>query len=218
LQTLWHLDLAKQQRPHLLPLQHQSTVVGSVIDIQLAERAVADLLKAFDVDEGDHTANTPQRVAEGFRETLAGYRENPSEHLTVTFSAPKNPGLVVVEGIAVLSTCAHHLLPFTGHATVAYRPSPGQDIVGLSKLARVVQGYARRLQVQERICSQVVDAITDRLQPSGAMCLITARHDCMRLRGALEPFAATTTEARAGLMLDHEIALVHTRHHQGTCR
>src|SRR5579875_3798109 len=121
------------------------------IDVEAAERAVLDLLKALDVDEGDHTANTPRRVAEGMLETLAGYRENPADHLEVTFSAPANPGLVVVEGIAVLSTCAHHLLPFTGHATVAYHASPGQDIVGLSKLARVVQGYSRRLQVQERI-------------------------------------------------------------------
>lgn len=186
-----------------------------LVDRQLAERAVADLLKALGVDEGDHTADTPRRVVEGYVQTLAGYQEDPAAHLEVTFSAPDNPGLVVVEGIAVLSTCAHHLLPFTGHATVAYRPSPGQDIVGLSKLARVVQGYARRAQVQERIGAQVVEAIVGKLRPSGAMCLITARHDCMRLRGALEPFAATTTEARAGLLLDHEIALVHTRHHQG---
>jgi GTP cyclohydrolase I len=178
-----------------------------------AELAIAGLLKAFGVDEGDHTADTPRRVARAWQEMLAGYLEDPADHLSVTFSAPANPGLVVVEGIVVQSTCAHHLLPFTGHATVAYRPSGGQDIVGLSKLARVVQGFSRRLQVQERIGAQVVEAITARLQPSGAMCLITAVHDCMRLRGVVEPFAATTTEAKAGLLLDTEIALIQQRHH-----
>lgn len=185
------------------------------VGTEAAERAVVALLFSLGVDEGDHTVDTPRRVAKAFTETLSGYRENPADHLEVTFSAPSNPGLVIVEGIAVLSTCAHHLLPFTGHATVAYHPGNGQDVVGLSKLARVVQGFSRRLQVQERITAQVVGAIMERLNPSGAMCLITARHDCMRLRGPLEPNATTTTEARDGLMLDHEISLVHQRHNQG---
>jgi GTP cyclohydrolase I len=104
------------------------------------------------------------------------------------------------------------MLPFTGTATVAYRPSPGQQIVGLSKLSRVVQGYAARFQVQERICAQVVGAITDKLNPSGAMCLITATHDCMRLRGVRDPSSATTTQARDGLLLPEEISLIHQQH------
>lgn len=178
-----------------------------------AEVAVKHLLAALGVDEGDHTANTPARVARAWSEMLWGYRENPADHLATTFSAPDNPGLVVVEGIQLTSTCAHHMLPFTGWATVAYRPSPGQNIVGLSKLARVLHGYAARLQVQERIGAQVVDAITDKLRPSGVACLITATHDCMKLRGVGEPHAATTTEARRGLLLDHELSLVHARHH-----
>ncbi|MCC9181090.1 MULTISPECIES: GTP cyclohydrolase I [Mycolicibacterium] len=183
-----------------------------------AAEAVQELLNALGVDEGDHTRKTPQRVAKAWLEMLSGYREDPASHLDVTFSAPTNPGLVIVHGITVNSTCAHHMLPFTGHATVAYRPSNGQSIVGLSKLARLVNGYSRRLQVQERIGAQVVEAITERLQPSGAMCLITATHDCMRLRGVGEPDAATTTEARSGLLLDHEIALIHQRHHGSALR
>ena len=111
--------------------------------------------------------------------------------------------------------CAHHLLPFSGVATVAYRPSPGQRVVGLSKLARVVSGYARRLQVQEQIGYQTTDAITERLRPSGSMVIITAAHDCMRLRGVREGSALTTTYAHSGLLLDHERAAIteaHARH------
>ncbi|ORW33772.1 GTP cyclohydrolase [Mycobacterium paraense] len=187
------------------------------MDLADAEVAVKALLVAMDIDEHDHTADTPSRVARAWRDMLAGYREDPADHLDRTFSAPRDPGLVIVEGVRLISTCAHHLLPFTGHATVAYRPGPCQRIVGLSKLARVVHGYARRLQVQERIGSQVVDAITDRLRPLGAMCLITATHDCMALRGVSEPQAATTTEARHGDLLDHQVALIHARH-QGARR
>lgn len=178
----------------------------------LASDAVYMLLDALGVDEGEHTARTPQRVAKAWMEMLSGYREDPSNHLAVTFPAPENPGLVIVEGITVNSTCAHHMLPFTGRATVAYRPSNGSRIVGLSKLARLVNGFSRRLQVQERIGAQVLEAIVERLQVDGALVLITATHDCMRLRGVGEPSAATTTEARHGLLLDHEITLIHQRH------
>jgi GTP cyclohydrolase I len=179
-----------------------------------AELSVKHLLAALGVDEGDHTANTPARVAKAWHEMLWGYREDPAEHLQTTFSAPTNPGLVIVEGISMTSVCAHHMLPFSGWATVAYRPSPGQRIVGLSKLARVLHGYSARMQVQERIGAQTVDAIVAQLRPSGAICLITATHDCMRLRGVREPSAATTTEAKEGLLLEHELALVHQRHHE----
>lgn len=182
------------------------------INLGDAEIAVKDLLAALDVDESDHTADTPGRVARSLSDMLWGYREDPGQHLEVTFSAPKNPGIVIVDGIELSSMCAHHLLPFNGFATVAYRPSPGQPIVGLSKLVRVVHGYAARLQVQERIGTQVVAALIERRNPSGAMCVITASHDCMRLRGVRAHNAMTTTEARDGLLLDHEIALIHARH------
>ena len=183
------------------------------MDLSEIELSVKHMLAAMGVDEGDHTANTPARVAKAWRDMLWGYTVNPADNLDTTFSAPTNPGLVIVEGIGLSSVCAPHMLPFPGWATVAFRPSPGQRIVGLSKLARVVHGYAARLQVQERIGAQAVDAIQDRLQPSGVMCLITATHDCMRLRGVREPAAATTTEARHGLLLDHEVAIIHARHH-----
>jgi GTP cyclohydrolase IA len=179
------------------------------------ENAVQQLLDALGVDEGEHTAQTPARVARAWREMLWGYNEMPEDHLDTDFPAPEDPGLVVVHGISFASTCAHHLLPFSGTASVAYRPHPGQRIVGLSKLARLVHGYAARLQVQERIGHQVAAGIMRKLNPSGALCVITSRHDCMRLRGVREPGAEATTEARKGMWLEHEITLVHRLHTGG---
>jgi GTP cyclohydrolase I len=159
--------------------------------------AVADLVAALEVDD-PHTVDTPARVARYWTETLGGYDEDPADHLKRTFPGPDDPGLIVVAGIRVNSTCAHHLLPIFGHATVAYRPQPGAEVVGLSKLARVVRGYARRLQVQERLGCQVASALQQRLDPVGAACLITAEHGCMTQRGLMDPGTVTTTVALSG--------------------
>jgi GTP cyclohydrolase I len=161
------------------------------------EQAVAELLAALELDD-PHTEGTPRRVAAMLTEVLAGYDEDPSEHLARVFPGPPDPGLVIVAGIRVQSTCAHHLLPITGKATVAYRPELGAPVVGLSKLARVVTGYARRLQVQERLGWQVVTALHSRLDPLGAACIITAEHGCMSHRGVMQPGTVTTTHALAG--------------------
>ena len=169
-----------------------------MIDIDKAANAIADLLVALHVDEGDHTRNTPGRVAFALAEMLRGYDEDPLVYLRNPFSAPSDPGLIIVAGIRLTSLCAHHLLPITGTATVAYRPRPGDPIVGLSKLARVVSGYALRLQVQERIGHQVTTAIQETLRPLGSACVITAAHGCMALRGIGEPTAVTTTQSLAG--------------------
>lgn len=179
------------------------------------EGAVRQLLSALGVDEGEHTAETPARVARAWREMLWGYNEVPEDHLDTDFPAPDDPGLIVMHGISFASTCAHHLLTFSGTATIAYRPHPGQRIVGLSKLARLVHGYAARLQVQERIGHQATAGIMRKLNPSGAMSVITARHNCMRLRGMREPAAEATTESRKGMWLDREIALIHRLHAGG---
>lgn len=174
--------------------------------------AVRALLDAVDPERDDHTTDTPLRAAKMWRDLLYGAREDPSEHLTKTFSAPIDAGLVIQAGIEMTSVCAHHLLPFTGKATVAYRPSPGQRVVGLSKLTRVLQGYAARLQIQERIGQQVVDAIQERLLPSGCMVVITAGHDCMRLRGVRDDGSDTTTVAARGLLTSEEVSFVHSAH------
>lgn len=169
--------------------------VGSPDPVQ---QAVAELLLALGIDEGDHTAETPARVAKSWRAQLSGYKEDPSEHLLKTFSAPGRPGLVAVHGIRFASTCAHHLLPITGTATIAYRARNGSSVVGLSKLARVLEGYAKRLQVQENLGAQVADALADRLDPYGAAVILTAEHGCMTVRGVSQPGAATTTVAVRG--------------------
>lgn len=180
--------------------------------IDAAEAAIASLLDAFGLDEGEHTARTPRRVAEAWADMLCGYQEDPRRHLEVTFPAPDDPGLVVVHGITVTSTCAHHMLPIAGRATVAYRPGPGQRVVGLSKLARVVHGYARRLQVQEQLTEQVAAALHEVLSPDGVTVLVTATHDCMRLRGVGEQGSATTTAAHRGALGDDDAAIIRAGH------
>ncbi|MEV0032709.1 GTP cyclohydrolase I [Nocardia sp. NPDC050793] len=185
---------------------------------RLAEAAIAvsGLLRAFDIDEGAHTADTPLRVAKAWAHLLAGYEEDPADHLSRTFPAPDTPGPVIVSGIRLASVCAHHLLPFTGSATVAYQPVAGSAIVGLSKLSRVVRGYARRLQVQERLGSQVADAVTDRLASEWVCVVITAEHQCMSLRGIEDPGTATTTRTVRGAPDGPTLELVLAAHRDAT--
>lgn len=214
-------DLAGEPNVDLLAERHGPT--GTIRDglvsydefkRQQLARGVQMILDALPTREDDdpHIAETAQRAAKMWAELTKGYDGDPADVLVKTFDGPRDPGLVIQSGILLQSVCAHHLLPFYGRATVAYRPSPGQQVVGLSKLSRVVQGYAARLQIQERIGSQVVEAIMDRLNPSGAMCLITAAHDCMRLRGVRDAGSTTTTQARNGLLLPEEVNLIHMTH------
>lgn len=163
-----------------------------------AEAAVASLLEAFDVVPDDHTANTPRRVAEAWAERLAGLQSDPRDHLAVTFAAPPNPGLVVARQVRIQSVCAHHLLPIVGTATIAYRPRPGSRVVGLSKLTRLADGYARRPQVQENITYEIVSALDDVLNPVWAACAITADHGCMTLRGVRDDHSDTLTYLDTG--------------------
>lgn len=133
-----------------------------MIDRNAARAAVGSLLDSFDVPPSEHTADTPRRVAAAYAELLAGYTEDPAEHLERIFPGPDDAGLVALRGVRFVSVCAHHLLPFTGVATVAYIPEAGAPIVGLSKLARLLHGYAARLQTQEDLGAQVVAALTSR--------------------------------------------------------
>jgi GTP cyclohydrolase I len=183
-----------------------------VADIDRARAAVAELLAALGIPEGDHTRDTPARVARAWGDAVAGYDSDPALHLKVRFPGPPECGLVVVAGIHVISTCAHHLLPITGTATVAYRPRPGDPLVGLSKLARLVDGYARRLQVQEQLGYQVATALQQHLDPLGAACLITAVHGCMSLRGIADHGARTTTYAFSGHLAAEDVARVQAQH------
>lgn len=171
-----------------------------------AADAVRDLLTALDVPRDEHTRETPVRVARAFLEVLSGYAEDPSEHLLRTFPGPADGALVVCRGVRFTSICAHHLLPFTGTATVAYIPEDGAPIVGLSKLARVVEGYARRLQTQEILGEQIRDALTSRLKTQAAGVVITAHHACMGIRGVRQPDAEMVTSSLAGRFRDDPLA------------
>jgi GTP cyclohydrolase I len=132
----------------------------------------------------ESTAGTPERYVRALAELTAGQHADPARHLQVTFAPPSDePGLIVVTGVAFTSVCEHHLLPFTGRATVGYLPAPGARIVGLSKLARLVTELAARPQVQERLGDQVVTAIGKHLTSLGAGCVIRSTHACLALRG-----------------------------------
>lgn len=190
------------------------------IDLDAVVAAETMLLEALGVPLDEHTARTPERSAKAWAHRIRGYEEDPREHLGVTFPVEgADPGLVVITGIEVHSTCAHHLLPIEGVATVAYRPRLGGRVVGLSKLSRLVEGYARRLQVQEQLGSQVVTALQEVLQPVGAACIISAEHGCMTIRGVQQKGTLTTTHAfsggwltsdggdRAGVLQEHHARL-----------
>jgi len=174
------------------------TATGASPDLARIERAVGELLAAVGEDPTrDGLLETPARVARMWAEMLAGYRENPAAHLAKTFDIDHGE-LVLVRDIPFASMCEHHMLPFTGSAHVAYLPGPEGRVTGLSKLARVVEGYARRLQVQERMTGQIADALQAMLEPRGVLILVEAEHSCMSLRGVRKSGSITTTIATRG--------------------
>lgn len=160
--------------------------------------AVRMLLEALGEDpEREGLRDTPRRVADMYAEILSGMEQDPEEELEVYFTE-KHEELVLVKDIPLYSLCEHHLLPFYGLAHVAYIPRQGR-ITGLSKLARVVDGFARRLQLQERLTSQIADAIMKKLNPYGVLVVIEAEHMCMTMRGIKKPGSKTVTSAVRGL-------------------
>lgn len=173
------------------------TADGAGVDVVRAERAVAELLASFGADLADESlAGTPGRVARAYAELL-----QPRPFSLTTF--PNDEGydeLVVTRDIPFQSLCEHHLMPFVGVAHVGYLP--GARILGLSKLARVVEHFARRLQVQERLTSQVAGWLNEHLQPKGVGVVLEAEHQCMSLRGVKAQGARTATSALHGLIRD----------------
>jgi GTP cyclohydrolase I len=170
----------------------------SQVDQPRIEAAVREILVAVgeDVDR-DGLRDTPARVARMYAEIFAGLHEDPQQHLTVTFEAGHDE-MVMVRDIPFFSCCEHHLVPFVGKAHVAYIPGPDGRITGLSKLARLVDGYAKRPQVQERLTGQVADEIQRTLQPRGVLVVIEAEHLCMSMRGVKKPGSTTVTSAVRG--------------------
>ena len=178
------------------------TDVKPGVDIDRLEKAVREILLAIGEDpDRDGLLRTPHRVAEMYAEVCSGLHEDPSQHLIVTFEA-NHDEMVLVRDIALYSLCEHHLAPFHGRAHVAYIPGDDGRITGLSKLARLVDGFAKRPQVQERLTTQIADAIVEVLQPRGAFVMIEAEHLCMSMRGVRKPGTLTLTSAVRGLFKD----------------
>jgi GTP cyclohydrolase I len=173
-----------------------------MVDQERVQSAVRELLAAIGEDpERDGLAGTPRRVAEMYLELFEGIEADPGEHLRVTFEATHDE-MVMVRDIPFTSLCEHHLLPFVGHAHVAYLPGPQGHLTGLSKMARLVEGYARRLQVQERMTTQIADAMERELRPRGSIVVVEAEHFCMSMRGVKTPGATTVTSAVRGVFRD----------------
>jgi len=157
------------------------------------------LLGQLGVDpDGPDVADTPARWVRALREMTAGYGEDPAAILSRTFEMPHADEMIVVTGVPFTSVCAHHLLPFWGTGTVAYIPAEGAPVVGLSKLARVLDVYAKRLQSQEQITVQVTTALDTHLQTRGAACVLRAQHGCMAHRGVRKPGAEMVTSSLTG--------------------
>ncbi len=173
------------------------------IDLARIEKAVREILLAVGEDpDRDGLQRTPTRVAEMYAEIFSGLHEDPARHLVTTFEA-NHDEMVLVRDIPMYSNCEHHLTPFHGHAHVAYIPGVDGRITGLSKIARLVDGFAKRPQVQERLTTDIADALVDALQPRGAFVLIEAEHLCMSMRGVRKPGALTVTSAVRGLFKDN---------------
>ena len=169
-----------------------------MVDQARVQRLVRELLEAIGEDpDRDGLVETPRRVADMYVELFTGIEADPGEHLRVTFDAGHDE-MVMLRDIAFTSLCEHHLVPFVGFAHVAYLPGPAGNITGLSKLARMVEGYARRLQVQERMTTEIVEAMERELRPRGSIVVIEAEHFCMSMRGVKKAGATTVTSAVRG--------------------
>jgi GTP cyclohydrolase IA len=173
-------------------------------DLRRIERAVREILLAVGEDpDRDGLRETPARVARALSEQFAGLYLEPTDVLTTIFDADHEE-MVLVRDIELYSTCEHHLVPFIGRAHVGYIPNEKGQITGLSKLARLVDVFARRPQVQERMTSQIADAMMATLEPRGAIVIIEAEHLCMSMRGVRKPGAKTVTSAVRGIFLNSE--------------
>jgi GTP cyclohydrolase I len=177
--------------------------LDSPMDLARIQKAVREILEAIGEDpDRDGLQETPERVSRMYAEIASGIHEDPAEHLTVTFEAGHDE-MVMVRDIPLYSLCEHHLIPFVGKAHVAYIPGPEGRITGLSKIARLVDGFSRRPQVQEKLTVQIADAMEAGLQPRGVMVVVEAEHLCMSMRGVQKSGSTTVTSAVRGLFRDN---------------
>jgi len=176
----------------------EDPLLDPAIDQPRIAAAVREILLAIGEDpDRDGLAETPERVARSYAEIFAGLHQDPEQLLSTTFDIGHQE-LVLVKDIPFYSTCEHHLVPFHGRAHVGYIPGANGKVTGLSKLARLVDLYAKRPQVQERLTTQIVEALEEHLQPRGAIVVVECEHLCMSMRGVRKPGAVTTTSAVRG--------------------
>ena len=169
------------------------------IDQERIAVAVREILFAIGEDpDRDGLLETPNRVARMYAEICAGLHQEPSEHLATMFEADHDE-MVMVRDIPMYSLCEHHLIPFIGKAHIAYIPNRSGNVIGLSKVARLVDGYAKRPQVQERLTRQVADALEEHLQPRGVLVVMEAEHLCMSMRGVRKAGSSTVTSSVTGI-------------------
>ncbi len=177
----------------------QADGIQTGVDQDRIQRAVREILIAIGEDPNrDGLVDTPARVGRMYAEVCAGLHEDPTRHLVTTFEADHDE-MVMVRDIPIHSICEHHLAPFIGHAHVAYIPNDDGRVIGLSKFARLIDGFALRPQVQERLTSQVADALQGSLNPKGVMVVVEAEHLCMSMRGVKKSGSTTVTSAVRGL-------------------
>ncbi|MFS8581775.1 MAG: GTP cyclohydrolase I FolE [Limnochordales bacterium] len=183
--------------------QHNHGASRSRIDKEAIEGAVRTILKAIGEDpDREGLVDTPARIARMYEEIFAGMHDDVAKHLEVRFEADHDE-MVLVRDISFYSLCEHHMVPFFGKAHVAYIPKDGR-VTGLSKLARVVQAFARRLQLQERMTSQIADTLMEHLKPMGVAVVVEAEHLCMSMRGVRQPGHLTVTSAVRGIFRTDE--------------
>jgi len=172
------------------------------VDLPRIEAAVREILLAVGEDpDREGLKETPARVARAYEESFKGLTQDPAELLGTTFDIGHEE-LVLVRDVPFYSMCEHHLVPFYGHAHIGYIPSPEGKVTGLSKLARLVDIFAKRPQIQEQLTTQVVDALVEHLEPQGAIVVIEGEHLCMSMRGVSKPGAKTITSAVRGQLRD----------------
>ena len=180
---------------------HPRDMPDAAVDVPRIERAVREILLAVGEDpDREGLLKTPNRVARAYGELMAGLQYDPKQHLRTVFRE-RYDEVVLLRDIEFHSLCEHHLLPFTGRAHVAYLPDG--KVVGLSKLARLVEGFARRPQVQERLTTQIADALMEELAPIGSACVIEAVHTCMTIRGAKKHGSVMVTSALRGIFKEN---------------
>ena len=180
-----------------LKSKRQRTAKPSRVDLDRIAQGVRLILEGIGEDPNrEGLCDTPQRVAEMYEELTQGMRQDPSEHI-VPLSGNKHDEMVIVKDISIASLCEHHLAPFVGKCHIAYIPRNG-NILGVSKLARLAETFARRLQLQERLTSEIANTLYDQLKPLGVMVVVEAEHTCMTLRGVKKSGAQTVTSAVLG--------------------